>query len=428
MDQQEQQEQEIEINFKLDNEGRTVRTAPNASATETSNEDDPPGICYESRSIKTELWWSQSRSGDQKQKVESTSEIIDEIQYDCEIADCGLMPRTFWIGANGVARCSLEQMALNVFQHHAGNATHLYDPETSGAEYWVQIRPSPEKTGRYSMHDKSSSKDDMAKEGISFHWDKDEDLRILCGGNTYVHPHISTVTYLTDIGAPTLALNYRVHNLTGEYITPESNPRGFVSWPKFGKHLSFDGRYLHAAPANLMEEGAFQKQCQLPKSAGQQSASAQKKLERRHRRVTFLVNVWLNFKPFGINLFPDTMISKLSGHKADEARIHINFVGGDAESDGTKTERTTVGANGAKEENKSLQRFRWPMGDCTSDEYIEADVPLGLIRRQAVTGGSLDITWEGPGVRLCRYGDDGKAGETKSNDEKEAKRQKLEES
>ena len=95
---------------------------------------------------------------------------------------------------------------------------------------------------------------DMDKIGISFHWDKDEDLRLAMGGSMYLHPHLSTVTYLTDIGAPTMVVNRRV-NFNGEYIASGDNTEGYVSWPRRGKHLSFDGRFLHAAPGDLMEEG-----------------------------------------------------------------------------------------------------------------------------------------------------------------------------
>ena len=41
-------------------------------------------------------------------------------------------------------------------------------------------------------------------ETIGLHWDKDEDLVDNQGLN--VHPHISTVTYLSDWGSPTLIL------------------------------------------------------------------------------------------------------------------------------------------------------------------------------------------------------------------------------
>lgn len=76
-------------------------------------------------------------------------------------------------------------------------------------------------------------------QGISMHLHKDEELRILTGGATYVHPHISTVTYLTNLGSPTMITNCRVHPLEGSWIVPyddhddndDTTPEGFVSWP-----------------------------------------------------------------------------------------------------------------------------------------------------------------------------------------------------
>jgi len=47
-------------------------------------------------------------------------------------------------------------------------------------------------------------------------------------------------------------------------------------------------------------------------------------LERRHRRVTFLVNILLNYKPFNVHVFPESMIDKMS--KVEPALIyHILF-------------------------------------------------------------------------------------------------------
>lgn len=45
---------------------------------------------------------------------------------------------------------------------------------------------------------------DHGEESIDLHWDKDEDLVDAQGIN--VHPQISTVTYLSDWGGPTLVL------------------------------------------------------------------------------------------------------------------------------------------------------------------------------------------------------------------------------
>ena len=97
------------------------------------------------------------------------------------------------------------------------------------------------------MHD--DKPDDISMTGISFHWDKDEDLRLMAGGNLYLHPHLSTVTYMTGIGSPTLVTNSRINPLTGEWMVPgkeggsdEKQVEGLVSWPLQGKHMSFDGR------------------------------------------------------------------------------------------------------------------------------------------------------------------------------------------
>ncbi len=84
-----------------------------------------------------------------------------------------------------------------------------------------------------------------------------------------VHPQISTVLYLCDHGAPTLILEQLVHS-------PEQCPRAHVSHPAFGKvcigrtctgtpllsclpalqHVSFDGRFLHGVPAELLRQPA----------------------------------------------------------------------------------------------------------------------------------------------------------------------------
>ena len=55
------------------------------------------------------------------------------------------------------------------------------------AEFWTQRR--------------------RAGQSINWHWDKDEALRDSCGA--IIHPAVSTVTYLTEGGAPTVLLEVR---------------------------------------------------------------------------------------------------------------------------------------------------------------------------------------------------------------------------
>ncbi|KAL3918051.1 MAG: hypothetical protein SGILL_004427, partial [Bacillariaceae sp.] len=349
---------------------------------------------------------------------------IDDLLLDCEISDSGLMPRTFWVPCEGFApRCALEQLALDIFNHHVPDGSK-YDKSTSGAEWWCQLRPSPCKTGRYSMHcndengkekdggnSNSTSEPDPFAHGISFHVDKDEDLRILTGGNTYIHPHISTVTYLTDWGSPTMMMDTRVHPLEGTWMVPDPKMEGFVSWPSCGKHASFDGRYLHASPCDLMEEGYFAKQIHFEPKGNDPKYN---KLEtRRHRRVTFLVNVWLNHHPFEVKPFPETMLDKMSGSNQrgeDSKRKALEFLPtllGAKPDDATHVQRVHVTRTAATElvtkdassinystSSYTPQRFTWPLGDRTSTEKLQLQVPLRSIRKEAERGGNVRVTWE----------------------------------
>ena len=340
---------DLEIDFSLDAEGRT--TGPGAAK------------CVDYR--------SKAKQATFESKTLTPEVLLDELLLDCEIADSGLMPRTFWMPADAEPRCTLEKMALDVLQHHVGELP----PGTScGAEWWVQLRPSPEGTGRYSLH--GDQDDDLSKNGISFHWDKDEDLRILLGGSTYVHPHLSTVTYLTDLGAPTLVADCTIGCLDGAWKVPDE-PRGLVSWPRVGKHLSFDGRYLHAAPPELLAEGQWEKQIQ--------TESTEKMIVRRHRRVTFLVNVWLHYKPMNVDRFPETMLSKMSGQ--------VGYMGSLCFGDEIVPESEEI-----TKKSSDCTTLEWPMGDCGSNEYLSVKLNLSNVRQH----GLLSIHWQDDSLSLYK--------------------------
>ena len=77
-------------------------------------------------------------------------------------------------------------------------------------------------------------------DAIGFHWDRDE---VLADANPpkLVHPHIATVTYFTDYGAPTVVLEQvPVESRTGP--VEALVVKGAISYPKAGKHIGFDGR------------------------------------------------------------------------------------------------------------------------------------------------------------------------------------------
>jgi hypothetical protein len=110
---------------------------------------------------------------------------------------------SFWLAADAAPRCALESLARAVFDRHVPADVLRAFQQTNadearfgdgrfgggcGAEWWTQVRRV----------------DDECREAVAFHWDKDEDLVDDFG--VVVHPLISTVTYLTSSGAPTVVL------------------------------------------------------------------------------------------------------------------------------------------------------------------------------------------------------------------------------
>lgn len=360
----------MEINLQFDNNGRTRCQIPDGT------------IDYSPKATMTRLLSTTTTTDSSNSSDDNDNKLMDDLLFDCEIADCGLMPRTFWMPVDDSVEpaCTLEKMALDIFHHHvSASVGGQYDKATSGAEWWVQLRPSPPNMGRYAMHD-DSKPDIMSNGGISFHWDKDEDLRLLAGGNLYVHPHISTVTYLTSIGAPTMVCNQRINALSGEWLEPdEGDAESYLSWPRAGKHLSFDGGFLHAAPPNLMKDGEFDAQCTVPDTAD--DAKQKKLLGRRHRRVTFLVNVWLNYKPVNVERFP--MLEKLSKLPDKDWKLFAQ--------DDQKTTLPATPITVAADTNAST--LKWPMGGCDSNESITMQIPVDRVRESSSEGPNIQLKW-----------------------------------
>ena len=186
----------------------------------------------------------------------------------------------------------------------------------------------------------------------------------------FIHPHLSTVTYLTNIGAPTMILPCLADCSSGapEFRQMEGEA-GYVSCPKIGKHLSFDGRLLHAAPSELVKPEVLVK-------LGQQNMEWV-----GHRRVTFLVNIWLNHRSIGVQPFPEALVGKLSGNKCWNS---------DAFS---RTEQ--CGLKNIAIRKEETTEIRWLLGaSCDAEEHIQVQVPLNDIQRELSNGGTLCLQWK----------------------------------
>ena len=132
----------------------------------------------------------------------------------------------------------------------------------TGGEWWIQKRD--------------------LKEDIGFHHDKDEAMASL--KSTMKFPEVSTVTYLTGQGAPTVVFNQTTPDGNGAMpITPR---HGVLSYPLKNRHLRFQGNLQHGVPAFLAPELQDGTIIQLRGSG--------------RERITFLVNWWKD-KPLGPN-------------------------------------------------------------------------------------------------------------------------------
>lgn len=191
---------------------------------------------------------------------------------------------TFWLDFDESPDelCELEQLALQILKWHT--TTRELD-NMVGAEWWVQV------------------KDLASNAAVDLHYDKDEKLAESFGLANF--PLISTVSYLGNDGYPTLVLPHR-------YDESEEHDMDFMlmSHPRPGKHLLFDGRLLHGAPAHpdlLLGE-------------------ARDKTNLKGYRVTFLVNLWQETKPKIVNrLSSDIRDELLNDWKENGLGNHGSF-------------------------------------------------------------------------------------------------------
>ena len=159
-------------------------------------------------------------------------------------------------------KSKLEQIVKDIFEYHTKDVS--YDPEISGAEWWTLVV-------------------DSSDGGVGFHWDKDYGME---EHGVSIFPHIATVTYIShvEIAAPTIVLEKTSPPIFEASVEGKAGKNVYVSWPKQGKHIAFDGRYLHAACTELIPAPI----------SGVDSRSKETSVE---KRISLLVNIWLNHVP-----------------------------------------------------------------------------------------------------------------------------------
>ena len=267
-------------------------------------------------------------------------DVWKRLEIDCESLFSA--DRSFWLASDAVPRCSLEAFAREIYIHQTRRFPHRRNEELSGAEWWVQVRRGD---GRKAALGHKNPQD------VSWHWDKDEQL-VDDGGPT-VHPAVSTVTYITGMGAPTVVIPLGRRD--------DGCARScFISYPTRGKHIVFDGRWLHGAPRSLARTAPPD-----------------------YLRISFLVNIWCGWKPIGVDPLPNRVISEL-GLSGSQYAPHMEFLG----RSGARI--PVVVASSADISNISMNRFgaarrgEWllsiPMPvdaiDLCTDDTLRLEYPL----------------------------------------------------
>ncbi len=254
---------------------------------------------------------------------------------------------TFFLPCGMKPRCALEGLAESIFKAHVDGLEWemdeeveakngegktddnekkskkklLYDPERSGAEWWTLVLDTPsddQPTKKTTIGDEDDDEDGEDDE-VGMHFDADYGLEEQVAG-MMVHPRVATVTYLTDTGVPTLILDKKSPPMTD----PERKSlngdisKGWLSHPSFGKHVAFDGRLLHGAPGEYFpavakkHDGGEEPKAKKMKVDGASDVDDNESMAFGGKRITFLVNVWLNHCPIDAEILDEEIVEKLA--------------------------------------------------------------------------------------------------------------------
>ena len=202
-------------------------------------------------------------------------------------------------------RSAIEAAVHTLFDLDFGKAASSSSIPVIGGEWWLQER--------------------APSENIGYHYDKDE--AYASEHMTMRFPEVSTVTYLGDVGAPTLVFNQTTPD--GNLEVPPLPVHGVLTYPSPNKHLVFRGNLQHGVSGELA--------IPLPDDAPPHP-----------RRRTLLVN-WWRYAPMPPNCiaFESERWERL-GMRLDAAAIAALLRGGGATPRPFAWKRLTTEASSAR--------------------------------------------------------------------------------
>ena len=211
---------------------------------------------------------------------------VVSLRADCLLASWPMAKGSFWLPWDATPSNALEALALRIFQFHTERTA--LSGITAGAEWWANVSHSETIARKNGYGD------------IGFHFDKDEAAFELSG--LFIHPVLSTVTYLSASGAPTVVVPMGI-SPDGTY-THHISPFAQLVPPAVGRHLRFDGRHLHGAPAALLpgSTAPYERVTLCAAACRTHSSAAGSHRVRRQGLTVSLaprscVNIWIGHKP-----------------------------------------------------------------------------------------------------------------------------------
>lgn len=262
------------------------------------------------------------------------------IIHDCELtftartkedSDAYSSGATYFIPASMKPRCALEELALKIFQTHT---KHLevgkhYDLERSGAEWWTLVLDTSSSKDENGGEENEDDDEEEEDDEVGMHFDADYGLEEQLP-NYMLHPRIATVTYLSNIGVPTFVMNKKSPppNDVEKKSLNGSIDKGWISYPILGKHISFDGRLLHGAIGTFNSNKVSKKideETEEPSSKRRKigdGGETKPTTQNGTKRITFMVNVWLNHCPIDAEIIEDDLCAKMKTYweKKDEGK------------------------------------------------------------------------------------------------------------
>lgn len=248
-------------------------------------------------------------------------EVLEKLRVDCETVFSARAKEddqaysagvTYFCPCQMKPRCALEALVLDIFRKHTEALDQTtFIPEQSGAEWWTLVLDEGETDPKANSGDNED--DEEEGDEVGMHFDADYGLEDQAP-NLLLHPRLATVTYLSDCGAPTVVLNRRSPppNDAEKKSLAGLVDKGWLSHPKVGKHIAFDGRLLHGAPATFFPGRSLWGQSV---DGGNVNPPPNKKLKTEHhktgKRYTLLVNLWLNHCPLDAEPLEEEVVEKL---------------------------------------------------------------------------------------------------------------------